>query len=56
LDVVGSTEAISRIYELPTHFQSHVTIGLDIHLPRRQKVYFQQGQERQAIENVRQNY
>ena len=39
---VGSTEAIWHIYELPMHFQSHVIIRLDIHLPRRQNVYFQE--------------
>ena len=33
--------------------QSHVIISFDIHLPRRQNVYFSEGQERQAIENVR---
>ena len=48
----GSTEAVWRIYELPMHFQSHVIIRLDVHLPRRQNVYFQERQERQAIENV----
>jgi len=51
---VGSNEAVWRIYELPMHFQSHVIIRLDVHLPRRQNVYFQEGQECQAIENVRQ--
>jgi hypothetical protein len=51
---VGSTEAVWRIHELPMDFQSHVIIRLDVHLPRRQNVYFQEGQECQAIENVRQ--
>ena len=50
---VGLTEAIWRIYELPMHFQSHVIIGLDVHLPHGQNVCFQEGQERPAIENVR---
>ena len=50
---IRSTEAIWCIYELPLHFQSHVIIRLDIHLPHRQNVYFQEGQECQAIENVR---
>ena len=35
------------------HFQSHFIIRHDVHLPRRQNVYFQEGQERQPIENVR---
>ena len=51
---VGSTQAVWRIYELPMHFQSHVIVRLDIHLLRRQNVYFREGQERQAIENARQ--
>ena len=42
-----------KLYELPMHFQSHVIIRLDIHLPRQQNVHFQEGKERQAIENVR---
>ena len=51
---VGSTEAIWCIYELPMHFQSRVIIRLDIHLLHRQNIYFQEGQECQSIENVRQ--
>ena len=30
---VGSSEAVWRIYKLPMHFQSHVIVRLDIHLP-----------------------
>ena len=48
---MGSTEAIWCIYELPMHCQSHAIIRFDIHLPRRQNVYFQERQKRQAIEN-----
>lgn len=51
---VGSTEAAWRIFEYPMHFQSHVIIRLDIHLPQMQNVVFVAGQERRAVQNVKQ--
>ncbi|XP_065368825.1 uncharacterized protein LOC135961256 [Calliphora vicina] len=50
---VGSTEALWRIYEFPMHYQSHTIIRLDIHLDRQQTVIFREGEERQAIDNIR---
>lgn len=52
---VGSTEAMWRIYKYPMHFQSHTISRLDVHLPRRQTVYFRQGQEAQAVQNEKKN-
>ncbi|XP_036346558.1 uncharacterized protein LOC118755857, partial [Rhagoletis pomonella] len=50
---VGSTEAAWRILEYEIHQQSHTIYRLDIHLPNRQTVIFREGQEQNAIHNLR---
>ena len=47
---VSAPEAFWRLSEYSMHEQSHTIIRLSIHLPNQQPVYFQKGQEQEALE------
>ena len=45
---VSATEAAWRLFEFRMHQQSHTIIRLPVHLPGRQNIYFQAGEEERA--------
>ena len=47
---LGASEAAWRIFEFPTHGQSHAVERLAVHLPGREWVHFQEGREAVAAE------
>ena len=50
---VCATEAYWRIIALPLHDSSHSVQRLAVHLPNQQPVFFEDGEEEAAIENIR---
>jgi hypothetical protein len=46
---VSAPEAIWRIFEFRMHDQSHFVQKLCLHLPNEQPVYFEEGDEAEAI-------
>ncbi|XP_065315370.1 uncharacterized protein LOC135924246 [Gordionus sp. m RMFG-2023] len=49
---VSSCEAMWRLLEYPMHDRSHAIIRLALHMPFKQSVYFQQGDEREAFKRA----
>ena len=49
---VSSIEAAWRLLELPMHANSHTVVRLPVHLPGKQQVTFQEGQETNAISSL----
>ena len=50
---LSAPEACWRIFAFPRHDNSHSVQRLAIHLPDEQPVFFQDGEEQQAIDNIR---
>ncbi|XP_029651252.1 uncharacterized protein LOC115224483 [Octopus sinensis] len=52
---VSAPEGMWRLLEFKMHDKSHTVIHLPVHLPQEQPVYFEEGQERQALERAAQH-
>lgn len=50
---VGSTESLWRLFQYEMHYQTHTLVRLDCHLPDMQNVYYTEGEEVAAINNLR---
>jgi len=48
---LSSQEAVWRLMQFEMCYQSHTVYRMHIHLPNRHTVYFEEGQEEQAVEN-----
>lgn len=46
---VSAPEAMWRLLESPTHDRSHTVMRLPVHLPNQQRIYFEAGQEQDAL-------
>ena len=53
---VCAPEAIWRLFEYQMHDRSHAVIRLAVHLPQEQLVYFEEGQEMQAVARTEEKF
>ena len=47
---LGASESILKILKIPIHYRSHSVVKLPCHLPGEQSVFFEEGQEGEALE------